>query len=129
CTVAVTGAGGLSQSPSASYSNNTNAGTATASYTYAGDANHDGSHYSKTFPIAKANQTITWSNPSDIVYGTALGATQLNATVAGVAGGSAPGALNYTPGAGTVLHAGARALQVDAAMTANYNAASKTVSI
>ena len=40
CTVAVTGAGGLSLTPSATYSNNTNVGTATASYTFAGDANY-----------------------------------------------------------------------------------------
>ena len=39
---------------------------------------------SLTANIAKAGQTITWSNPADIVYGTALSLTQLNATVAGV---------------------------------------------
>ena len=41
-TVAVTGAGGLSLTPTANYANNVNAGTATASYTYAGDDNHAG---------------------------------------------------------------------------------------
>src|SRR5204863_7040476 len=40
CTALVTGAGGLSQSLSVSYSNNTNAGTAAASASFAGDANH-----------------------------------------------------------------------------------------
>ena len=57
CTVAVTGAGGLSLTPAASYSHSTDAGTATASYTYAGDANHDGSSDSKDFTINKRNVT------------------------------------------------------------------------
>ena len=54
CSVAVTGAGGLSLTPAPNYTHNTNAGTATASYTYAGDANHDGSSDSKDFTIDKA---------------------------------------------------------------------------
>ncbi|MGH7703947.1 MAG: hypothetical protein ACREMO_12700, partial [Gemmatimonadales bacterium] len=60
CTATVTGAGGLSQSITVNYSNNTNAGTASASASVAGDANHTGSSASKTFTIAKANQTITF---------------------------------------------------------------------
>ena len=51
CTVSVTGAGGLNLTPNATYSNNTGAGTATASYTYAGDANHNGSSDSETCAI------------------------------------------------------------------------------
>ncbi len=43
---------------------------------------------------------ITWSSPADIVYGTALGVTQLNAAC------SVPGTFVYNPPAGTVLHAG-----------------------
>jgi len=61
CTVAVTGAGGLSLTPAASYSHNTDAGTATASYTYAGDANHDGSNDSRDFTINKRNVTASIS--------------------------------------------------------------------
>jgi hypothetical protein len=80
--------------------------------------------------VLKANQTITWSNPSDITYGTTLSATQLNATVAGVSGGTSRGALTYTPPSGTLLNAGnAQTLHVDAAETSNYNAASKDVTI
>ena len=48
CTVAVTGAGGLNLTPAASYSHNTDAGTATASYTYAGDANHEAAAIRRT---------------------------------------------------------------------------------
>src|SRR5919197_2214471 len=48
-------------------------------------------------PIAP---TITWNNPADITYGTALGASQLNATA------SVPGTFAYSPVAGTSLQAG-----------------------
>jgi hypothetical protein len=50
CTVAVTGAGGLSLTPTPVYSNNINAGlnTASASYTFAGDTNHTGSNARQT---------------------------------------------------------------------------------
>ncbi|MGE5395255.1 MAG: hypothetical protein ACM3P1_10955, partial [Candidatus Saccharibacteria bacterium] len=66
-TVLVTGAGGLSLTPTASYANNINAGTATASYIYAGDANHYGSNHSKTFEIGKADAIINVSY-YDIIY-------------------------------------------------------------
>src|SRR2546421_6810421 len=48
----------------------------------------------------KPAPTITWPTPSDIVYGTALGATQLNATA------DVPGTFTYSPPDGTVLPAG-----------------------
>jgi hypothetical protein len=128
-TISVTGAGGLNLTPTAVYANNTNVGDATASYTFAGDANHTGSSNSKTFTIGKAYQGITWAAPDAIMYGVALSGIQLNASVAGVPGGSAAGALAYTPAAGTVLDAGTQILKVDAAATANYNAASATVNI
>ena len=68
--------------------------------------------------ISPASQIITWSNPAAIISGTALGIAQLDAVVSGVAGGSAPGALSYTPPAGTVLAAGAgQNLTVNAAAT------------
>jgi subtilisin-like proprotein convertase family protein len=49
---------------------------------------------------------ITWATPSNIVYGTALGAPQLNAS------SSIPGTFTYNPPAGTVLNAGTRTLAV-----------------
>ena len=52
--------------------------------------------------MSKATPAITWPAPAAITYGTALSATQLNAT----AGGGA-GTFVYTPAAGTVLNAGA----------------------
>src|SRR4029077_17963143 len=69
---------------------------------------------------------ITWATPADITYGTALSATQLNATA------NTPGTFVYTPLAGTVLNAGpAQALSVTFTPTdaANFTTATKTVSI
>ena len=44
--------------------------------------------------VLKATPVITWATPADITYGTALSATQLNATA------SVPGTFAYTPAAG-----------------------------
>ena len=62
-----------------------------------------------TIGVDKATPDITWADPADISYGTALSSTQLDATsswtVAGV-GGSVAGTFVYTPDAGTVLSGG-----------------------
>jgi len=50
--------------------------------------------------------TLTWTNPADITYGTALSGTQLNA-VAKYNATNVAGTYTYTPAAGTVLNAGA----------------------
>jgi sugar lactone lactonase YvrE len=52
--------------------------------------------------VNKATPTVTWSTPSSITYGTALGASQLDASSGGVAG-----TFVYSPAAGTVLQVGA----------------------
>ncbi len=68
--------------------------------------------------VNKATPAITWANPVDITYGTALSETQLNATA------SVPGAFVYSPAVGTVLNAGAgQTLSVDFTPTdsINYN--------
>lgn len=72
--------------------------------------------------VNKATPVITWNSPSSIVYGTALGATQLNATA------SVAGTFTYTPIAGTVLHAGDHTLSVDftPTNTTNYLAVTET---
>jgi hypothetical protein len=75
---------------------------------------------------AKTTPTITWASPADITYGTALSATQLNATT------SVPGTFTYSPAAGTVLDAGSgQTLHVDFVPndTTLYNNASKDVTI
>ena len=49
---------------------------------------------------------LTWAAPAAITQGTALGATQLNATA------NVPGTLVYSPAAGTVLPVGTHTLSV-----------------
>src|SRR5262249_32550548 len=76
--------------------------------------------------VLKATPVITWATSADITYGTALSATQLNATA------STPGTFVYTPAAGTTLNAGAaQTLSVTFTPTdgANYTTTTKTVSI
>jgi len=76
--------------------------------------------------VLGANPVITWSNPADIVYGTALGGTQLNATT------TIPGVWAYSPAGGTVLPAGAnQILSVTFTPTdgVNYNVVSLMVHI
>lgn len=51
CTVLVTRVGSADLTPDPTYANNILGGTATASYSYAGDTNHNGSSDSKTFLI------------------------------------------------------------------------------
>jgi uncharacterized repeat protein (TIGR01451 family) len=73
----------------------------------------------------RALPTITWSNPADIVFGTPLGGTQLNATA------NVPGTFTYTPPMATLFGKGAHNLHVDFVPTdtANYDNNSADVSI
>ena len=108
---------GLSTAP-------TNAGSYTAVGTIS-DPTYQGSA-TGTLVISKATPTITWSNPFDITYGTALSGTQLNATA------SVSGTFAYSPAAGTVLKAGSgQALSVTFTPTdaTDYSSASKSVAI
>src|SRR5436190_1793940 len=126
CSAAVTGAGGLNQSASVSYSNNTAAGTATANASYAGDTNHSGSSDSKTFTIAKASSTTTVSCPSGVAYdGSAK--TPCTATVTGAGGLSQALTVNYSNNTG----AGTAGASASFAGDANHNGSgdSKTFTI
>ena len=76
--------------------------------------------------VTKITPTISWATPADIVYGTALGSAQLNATA------SVAGTLVYTPAIGAVLNAGTQqTLHVDLTPSdgTNYNPASLDVQI
>lgn len=79
--------------------------------------------------VTKAVQTISWNAPTAITYGTPISALQLNATVSGTPGAGAPGALSYTPAAGTRLNAGTQTLSVTAAETDDYLPATASVSL
>jgi uncharacterized repeat protein (TIGR03803 family) len=78
-----------------------------------------------TLTVNKVTPTVTWNAPAAIAYPTALGGTQLNATA------SAPGALVYTPAAGTVLNAGPHTLSVTFTPTdtTDYNSVTRTVAL
>jgi len=69
--------------------------------------------------------TITWSNPSNISYGTPLSSTQLDATA------SIPGTFVYNPPSGTILGVGMQTLSTIFTPTdiANYTIATANVSI
>ena len=95
-TVAVTGAGGLSLTPTAVYTNNTNAGTATASYAYSGDANYLSSSDSEDFTIGKAaTTTVVTINGVSFAY-TGLAQTPATVTVTGAGGLSLAPTADYT---------------------------------
>ena len=104
----------------------TGAGSCTITASQAGDSNYSAVSTSVLLNIGKATPVITWNNPADITYGTALGGTQLNATA------STAGSFTYTPSTGTVLNVGnGQTLHVDFTPTdnTNYNVASKDVVI
>ena len=76
--------------------------------------------------VAKATPAITWATPAGITYGTALGATQLNAS------SPVQGTFVYTPALGVMLGAGAgQTLSVTFTPTdgANYTTATASVLI
>lgn len=74
--------------------------------------------------VHPATPVVTWQPPTSIVYGTALGATQLNATA------SVPGSFTYTPASGTVLSTGTQTLSVLFTPTSsNYALVTVTVPI
>ena len=88
------------------------------------DSNYQGSTTS-VLVINQATPAIMWNNPANIVYGTPLSSTQLNATA------STPGTFQYNPPAGTVLNAGTHQLSVTFTPndTANYTTATANVQI
>jgi subtilase family serine protease len=76
--------------------------------------------------VGKTTPTITWATPAAITYGTALSATQLDASSGGVAG-----TFVYTPATGAVLGAGSPTLSVTFTPTdmTDYNTNVATVQL
>jgi hypothetical protein len=101
------------------------AGTDTISAIYSGDGDNSGATGTLSETINKATPTISWATPGAITYGTALGATQLNAS------SSVAGTFVYTPATGTVLTAGSSSLSVTLTPTdsTDYNTAAATVTL
>lgn len=112
-------------STSITYNGSAVAPTAVGSYAVVAtvsDANYSGSA-SGTLIIAKATPAITWATPASITYGTALSATQLNASTA------IPGSLVYSPVSGSILNAGSQTLSVTLTPTDTTNYTSATASV
>ncbi len=88
-----------------------------------------------TINVTQATPTITWANPANIVYGTALSGTQLDASAAWMVGGTTgavAGTFTYSPAAGTVLPVGNdQTLSVSFAPTdtTDYTSASASATI
>jgi sugar lactone lactonase YvrE len=78
-----------------------------------------------TISVNQVTPSIAWVTPAAITYGTALSATQLNAT------SSVAGSFVYTPAAGTVLTAGSHTLSVTFTPTdtTDYNTANSSVTL
>ena len=75
--------------------------------------------------VAKATPALSWPTPAAIIYGTALGDAQLNASA------PVPGRFDYSPAPGEVLPPGTHTLSVTftPADSANYATAQATVSL
>ncbi|MHB8102522.1 MAG: YVTN family beta-propeller repeat protein [Methanosarcina sp.] len=99
--------------------------TLNVDFTPTDNTNYSNVSKNVTINVMKATPAITWSEPDDIVYGTALGSTQLNASA------SVSGTLDYTPQSEIVLSAGAQTLNVDFTPTdnTNYSNVSKNVTV
>jgi RHS repeat-associated protein len=98
---------------------------------FAGDATDAPISASGDLVVARATPRLSWANPADIVYGTALGPVQLDAS-ASFAGDTLPGTFTYTPAAGTVLHAGGGqtlSVRFTPSDSTDFGAATATVSI
>jgi len=88
-------------------------------------ANYTNGSYNVTINISKACPITNWNNLLDIVYGTPLSNTQLNATA------NVNGTFNYNPTEGTVLEKGSNTLNATfiPTDTKNYTNVSLNVSI
>ena len=99
-------------------------GTDSITVSYTGDANYTQATSSAvSVSVAKATLTITWSNPAAIPYGTALSATQLDAT------DSVAGSFSYSPTLGTVLTAGSQTLTANFTPTDTTDYTTATASV
>ena len=75
---------------------------------------HSITYYVQVTPV-QIMPTVTWAAPQAITYGTALGASQLNAVL------SVPGTCAYSPAAGSVVAVGTRTLTVNCTPADTYN--------
>src|SRR2546422_61061 len=107
----------LTYSPNANYNG-------PDSFTFKANDGKSDSNIATVSLTVRATPGLNWTNPSDIIYGTALSSIQLNATA------NVPGTFAYTPSSGTVLNAGsnqALSLVFTPIDTVNYTSATRSV--
>jgi hypothetical protein len=99
--------------------------TVTATFKPANTTAYATATASVTITVNKATPAVTWAKPAAITYGTALSATQLDAT------SKVAGAFVYSPTSGTVLAVGTPTLSVTFTPTAttDYTTAKATVTL
>ena len=134
-TAAATGAGGLNQALTVTYSGRnvtaygpstvapTNAGDYTASAAFSGDINHTGSSDSKDFTIAKAGQTITFGALSNKTFGNPDFSVSAAATSGLSVSFSATGNCTVSGNTVHITGAGSCAVTASQAGNSNFNAA------
>jgi hypothetical protein len=118
-------AGSFSYSPPAGTVLSAGSQTLSVTFTPTDTTDYTTAKASVTLTVNQATPVITWPTPAAITYGTALSATQLDATA------SVPGALVYSPSAGTILTAGVQTLTVTFTPTdaTDYTTAKATVTL
>ena len=99
--------------------------TLSVTFTPTDSNDYTGATASVTLTVNKATPAISWATPAAVPYGTALSATQLNAS------SMAAGTFVYTPAAGVVLGIGTQTLSVTLTPTDtnDYSTATATVQL
>ncbi|MCK6488082.1 MAG: Ig-like domain-containing protein [Planctomycetes bacterium] len=100
-------------------------GTYPITVTGGSDADYAFTRVDGVLTVTGATPVLTWATPAAITYGTALSATQLNATA------NTPGTFAYSPALGAVLGAGSQSLAVTFTPTdaVNYSTATASVTL
>ena len=118
-------AGTIVYSPASGTTPSAGTQTLTATFTPTDTTNYNPTTGTVSLTVNKATPTLTWATPSAITFGTALSATQLNAS------GSVAGTIAYSPPSGAILSVGPQTLTATFTPTdtTNYNPASASVSL
>jgi 6-phosphogluconolactonase (cycloisomerase 2 family) len=118
-------AGTFTYTPASGTVLNAGAQTLAANFTPTDTTKYNSASATVSLTVNKATPAITWTAPDPITQGTALSATQLDATA------SVPGTFAYNPASGAVLNAGTQTLSVTFTPTdsTNYNSANSSVAL
>jgi len=118
-------AGAFTYSPASGTVLSAGSNTLTATFTPTNTTDYTTATAKVTLVVNKATPAITWATPKAITYGTALSATQLDAS------STIAGTFKYSPASGTVLGAGSQTLTVTftPTNTTDYTTASASVTL